>query len=78
MTKPIDDSVMQQFFDLECQLSPENLHCDGEISRTEAQRKYVRLQKEWKVLEKTAGRKMESEEIWKWSEIQRARKITPR
>ena len=25
---------------LDCALSPENLHCDGEISRAEAQRKY--------------------------------------
>jgi len=25
---------------LDSDLSPENLHCDGEISRTEAQRKY--------------------------------------
>ena len=28
---------------LECALSPENLHCDGEISRAEAQRKYKYL-----------------------------------
>ena len=25
---------------LDCELSPENLHCDGEISAREAQRKY--------------------------------------
>ena len=25
---------------LDCALSPENLHCDGEISNAEAQRKY--------------------------------------
>ena len=25
---------------LDCNLSPENLHCDGEISNAEAQRKY--------------------------------------
>jgi hypothetical protein len=28
---------------LECALSPEHLHCDGEISRAEAQRKYQYL-----------------------------------
>lgn len=28
---------------LECALSPENLHCDGEISRAEVQRKYQYL-----------------------------------
>ena len=31
------DSIAQ---DLDCALSPENLHCDGEISRAEADRKY--------------------------------------
>jgi len=25
---------------IDCGLSPENLHCDGEITRTQAQRKY--------------------------------------
>jgi len=30
---------------LSCQLSPENLHCDGEISHAEANRKYVRLER---------------------------------
>ena len=25
---------------IDCKLSPENLHCDGEISNAEAQRKY--------------------------------------
>jgi len=25
---------------LDCELSPENLHCDGEISRAEAMKKY--------------------------------------
>ena len=30
---------------LSCQLSPENLHCDGEISHAEAHRKYVRLER---------------------------------
>ena len=28
---------------LECALSPENLHCDGEISRADAARKYQYL-----------------------------------
>lgn len=29
--------------EIDCQLSPENLHCDGEISNTEAMRKFRRL-----------------------------------
>jgi len=31
--------------DIDCALSPENLHCDGEISRAEANRKYRFLSK---------------------------------
>jgi hypothetical protein len=44
-------------------LSPENLHCDGEISRTEAKRKEVQIMKEWKELEKQAGRKVTFDEF---------------
>ena len=29
--------------DIDCRLSPENLHCDGEISRTQAMAKYRQL-----------------------------------
>ena len=36
---------------LDCKLSPENLHCDGEISRAEAQRKYRFLATVYKELE---------------------------
>ena len=36
---------------LDCKLSPENLHCDGEISNAEAQRKYRFLAQVCKELE---------------------------
>ena len=29
--------------DIDCELSPENLHCDGEISASQARAKYRRL-----------------------------------
>jgi hypothetical protein len=37
LTQSDADSIAQ---DLDCKLSPENLHCDGEISTAEADRKY--------------------------------------
>ena len=38
---PLDASTAQYIGSkLDGELSPENLHCDGEISRAEAQRKY--------------------------------------
>ena len=36
---------------LDAKLSPENLHCDGEISQAEANRKYNRLVKVYAELE---------------------------
>ncbi len=34
----IDDAVAQELFDiLDSEVSPENLHCDGEITRAQAQ-----------------------------------------
>ena len=41
----------KKFLDLACQLSPENLYCDGEISQREAEVKYQQLRKEWQALE---------------------------
>lgn len=42
-------------YTLEGDLSPENLHCDGEISRAEAQRKYDFYMKVHAELEAEAG-----------------------
>lgn len=47
-------------------LSPENLHCDGEISRTAAMRKYRALKAEWKEVEKNLGRKVSEDEVFNW------------
>jgi len=51
------------FADLACRLSPENLHCDGEITRAQAQRRYNQIMKEWKALEKKAGRRVTEDEF---------------
>jgi hypothetical protein len=44
-------------------LSPENLHCDGEISRTAAMKKARALRAEWKEVEKIAGRRISENEV---------------
>ena len=44
MTFPLTQKDVQELGrTLDSQLSPENLHCDGEISPREAQRKYNKL-----------------------------------
>jgi hypothetical protein len=60
----LTDTQLRKFQDLLCRLSPENLHCDGEISMAQARRKASALRKQWKDLEKQVGRKVTEHEIW--------------
>jgi len=53
------ESQQREFESLANQLSPENLHCDGEISRAEAGRRYKRIMKRWRELEKVS-----EDEVW--------------
>jgi hypothetical protein len=50
--------------ELSNQLSPENLHCDGEISPEEANEKYIRLMRLWREGERKVGRSVTEKEIW--------------
>lgn len=63
------NELKDKFIDLEYRLSPENLHCDGEISNAEANHKYFQIGREWRALEKQAGRQVEQEgrEVHKWA-----------
>ena len=60
----IEKRYLQQFKDLCVRLEPENLTCDGELSRSESDRKYKKLMKDWKRLEKKVGRSVSEQEIW--------------
>jgi hypothetical protein len=51
--------ILNQIDRVDCQLSPENLHQDGEITRAQAQVKYNRLIKERNRLEKLLEEKVE-------------------
>ena len=55
----LPQEAIEAFSALECRLSPENLACDGECSRTETQRRYRQCMKEWKALEKKYKVKIE-------------------
>lgn len=61
-TLPVD--VAKEFASLTYQLSPENLHEDGEISEAQAQKKYNAIMKRWRELEKQVGRKVTENEIY--------------
>lgn len=60
----IPEEIFNEFRRLVCELSPENLYCDGEISQSQAQVKYKNLMREWLALEKKLGRSVSEDEIW--------------
>jgi hypothetical protein len=62
----LTDDAKQEFLSLASRLSPENLHCDGEVSRTEAKRRQAQIMREWRSLEKRVGRKITEDQVWKW------------
>jgi len=45
-------------------LSPENLTCDGELSRSQVLKRKTAILQEWHALEKTIGRKVTEEETY--------------
>lgn len=63
---PIAPELRERFLDLECQLSPENLSCDGELSRAEVEARRKRILSEWAALEKEAGRAVSHQEAESW------------
>jgi len=62
----VNNKLMEQFLNLAGELSPENLTCDGELSKNAVARKYSKLMTEWHKLEKTAGQKMTEYEVYDW------------
>jgi hypothetical protein len=62
--RKLPSDLKGQFIDLACQLSPENLHCDGEISPAQAKKKRDSLWKEWRRLEQIAARSVEESELF--------------
>lgn len=56
------EKIWACFDDLVGRLSPENLCCDGEISRSQVKRRYNQIMREWKVLEKKLGRRVDMQE----------------
>ena len=63
-----ENEIMEELLDLSCALSPENLSCDGELSRNRVRTRYRRLMKKWRDLEKKLGRTITEEEVWEWKQ----------
>lgn len=54
----------KQFEKLAIQRSPENLSCDGELSRSAIIKRHAAIMAEWQALEKQVGRKVSLDEIY--------------
>jgi hypothetical protein len=63
-----------QFIRLSVQLSPENLTMDGELSRSQVQKRTSALHAQWKALEKAIGRKVTEDEVWNAERQQQSRR----
>jgi len=64
--------VKAKFLALACELSPENLTCDGELSSIQVKVKHNNIMKQWRALEKDLKRKVTEDEAWSWSKEVRA------
>jgi hypothetical protein len=74
---PLSAELLKQFVDLATALSPEWLTCDGELSRREVNRRYAKLQRQWRALERKAGRAVMGDEVWAWDDAQRQPREVP-
>lgn len=59
-----EKAIVARLQQIECELSPENLHCDGEISLTAARRKAGLLNAEKRQLEQKLGRPLTQQELY--------------
>lgn len=62
--KRTDAQIINDLQRVECRLSPENLSCDGELSRTQVRQRYNRLMSEKKALINELGREPTFDELW--------------
>ena len=62
--QPLTAEMYDKFMDLSCQLSPENLTCDGELTSQEVLKRASKISKQWKALESEVGRFVSEDEIW--------------
>lgn len=58
-----EDELLDALDTLSAALSPENLSCDGELSRTAINQKLRAIRGEWKEIEKKIGRNITEDEV---------------
>jgi hypothetical protein len=58
--------LLKDLLDVECELSPENLTCDGELPQAEVKRRARRLNKERDEIIAQLGYTPSDNEIWRY------------
>ena len=64
MNQPLSAELQEAFLNLACQRSPENISGDGEYPMSYVRKRLREIQKEWRALEKKAGRKVTEGEVF--------------
>ena len=64
--KRTENEIMSDFLDLACDLSPENLTCDGELSNKQVQQRLNQINSSWEKLESEIGKKVTEQDAWTW------------
>jgi len=62
----MNSKIKEQFKDLACDLSPENLCCDGLLSPAQTRKRYKQIMKKWHELEKEVGHPVSEDDVWGW------------
>ena len=62
--KTLTPKLQKRFLDIATALFPENLTCDGELSKNRVAVRRRILLEEWRKLEIDAGRKVTEDEVW--------------
>lgn len=65
--KRTEDEIMKDLLNVFCGLEPESLTCDGEASNEHVVETSKKLFAELAVLEKELGRKVEADEVFRYS-----------
>lgn len=58
------EAQTEAFKNLAYRLEPENISCDGELSRNQIRNRYADIRTEWRKLEREVGRKVSESEVW--------------
>lgn len=78
----IDNLILEALLSVYSGLSPENLTADGELGRTQVQRRYAELQRQRRGLILALGREVDEAEVYGWHgsktayEVERAKRKT--